>query len=717
MKESHGRYTDGKLADDVHSHPPFPADVRSYVSLPQVARDFTVPSLRKAGEGDVRIFVANFDGTGNDMYGDSDHMTNVGWIHNQLLGDSVPEWIKPEYVAGPGTQKNAIVKLFDGATGFTYDARLEQMYKALLEQARHWADENPHVTIRVISVGFSRGGEEAAGFTRLLHQRGIQDERGREEATNGDGPDQITFTRPPIAAPGTVAQAVGLFDPVGTGRPHQRDRHLPPSVISGFQIVARDERRNLFPSSQIMTPGISEDGRFWSVEVPGSHSDIGGSYHLDGLSVVNGNYMADYINSLLPEPVLTLREETMDATRYAIHHSEEHSLMYRTTVYDRDGLRDVVGSQLSPPHCRFVVVCAPPDAVDPFFASMLAERHAFVAHDWRYPEILAVEHIIEPVVRPLLTAQPEPKPFDNHAFDLERHLAVGNIPLPSGYDVVQDKTPASSLQPVSRPATPDIGHDLQLARDGQTINERVRQELGPRPLAPIVRVRALEQEQTPDLEPPLDHSLNQSHEPIHAGSQVPETPAQIQPVAVEVERGPGKDVDVDLDVDVLPLQVPLAAVLEPARADAHAPSHYYPPNDPRNESHRDHRLHASIHNLLAALHEKEGIDLSPTQMERLSLATLVTVKAHGLSAVTHMQFGQDERSNTIPTIHAFEAFRDNLTDPRTGWAGLEATAALRQPEQAVIQQLQDVNMAIEQRQAVNDMDMSRQQGVGMSMNM
>ena len=706
MKEGHKKYPDGEFADDVHSHPPFPADIRAYTGLRQQGAEFPVPYLKRLDEDDARIFVANFDGTGNDMDGDPNHMTNVGWIHSQLESSHAPSWLASGYVAGPGTQRTAIIKLFDGATGFTYDARLEEMYTLLIEQAALWIAENPNVSIRVISVGFSRGGEEAAGFTRLLQQRGIQDDRGRDEVAGTNGPDQITFKRPPIAAPGTVAQAVGLFDPVGTGRPHQRDRHLPPSVISGFQIVARDERRNLFPSSQIMTPGKSEDGRFWSVEVPGSHSDVGGSYHLDGLSVVNGNYMADYINSLLPEPVLTLREETVDATRYAIHHSEEHSLMYRTTVYDRDGLRDVVGAQLSPPHCRIVVVCAPPDPVDPLFASMLAERHALVAHEARLPEVLAAEHISKPVVEPLLTAQPEPRLFDNHRFDLERHLAVGNIPLPSGYDAIQDTTPATSLQSVSQPAMPDIGHDLQLVRDGQIINERVRQDLGPMPVAPVVRVRAREQEQAQDLELTQDHSHTQNLEPTQAIPQAPEPTALVQPVTEEVARVPERAVE-----------APHVPALKPAQADARAPSHDYPPNDPRNESHRDHRLHASIHNQLAALHEKEGIDLSPIQMERLSLATLVTVKAHGLSAVTHMQFGQDERGKTMPTVHAFEAFRDNLTDPRTGWAGLEATAALRQPEQAVIQQLQDVNMAIEQRQAVNDMDMSRQQGVGMSMSM
>jgi hypothetical protein len=46
---------------------------------------------------------------------------------------------------------------------------------------------------------------------------------------------------------------VGLFDAVGTGEPvREHDRRLPPSVISGFQIISADERRGLFKSDRII---------------------------------------------------------------------------------------------------------------------------------------------------------------------------------------------------------------------------------------------------------------------------------------------------------------------------------------------------------------------------------------------------------------------------------------------------------------------------------
>lgn len=57
----------------------------------------------------------------------------------------------------------------------------------------------------------------------------------------------------------------------------------PPSVVSTFQINAADERRGLFPVDRIVPAGLSDDGRFLSVDVAGAHSDVGGSYLSSGL--------------------------------------------------------------------------------------------------------------------------------------------------------------------------------------------------------------------------------------------------------------------------------------------------------------------------------------------------------------------------------------------------------------------------------------------------
>src|SRR3546814_1789062 len=71
---------------------------------------------------------------------------------------------------------------------------------------------------------------------------------------------------------------------------------LPPSVLSGLQIVASDEKRPLFRSMPIIPDGLSEDRRFVGIAVAGSHSDICGGYKLNGFAIRTFNLVVDYIN-------------------------------------------------------------------------------------------------------------------------------------------------------------------------------------------------------------------------------------------------------------------------------------------------------------------------------------------------------------------------------------------------------------------------------------
>src|SRR3546814_9743326 len=73
---------------------------------------------------------------------------------------------------------------------------------------------------------------------------------------------------------------------------------LPPSVLSGLQIVARDEKRPLFRSMPIIPDGLSEDRRFVGIAVAGSQSDICGRYKLNGFAIRTFNLVVDYINRL-----------------------------------------------------------------------------------------------------------------------------------------------------------------------------------------------------------------------------------------------------------------------------------------------------------------------------------------------------------------------------------------------------------------------------------
>lgn len=287
-------------------------------------------------------------------------MTNVALIDEQIrdyaaqarerLGH-VP--IGRGYVEGPGTQ-NGISGLADAVRGTSYEARIEDMYLQFVRQAREWLIEHPDADIRTLATGFSRGAEQAAGFTRLIEERGIQDPTDAIVNRNADGLiiGDVIYPNPPLREPGTVVQAAVLLDPVGTGAPRQNDRRLAESVVSGFQITATSERRNLFQGTWITDSGATPDGRFLNVSVAGAHTDIGGGYQRDGLGVLSGNLAIDYINGLIRPPPLEKRALPDDPDRYVIHRSEEHQFFNRTTIFDRTGTRGMQDLLAPPALCR-----------------------------------------------------------------------------------------------------------------------------------------------------------------------------------------------------------------------------------------------------------------------------------------------------------------------------------------------------------------------------
>ena len=367
MTEKHKRGPDGLLNDGVSTHSATAADLATYTHAQQALSQLQAPVLYHANKPHERLFVACFDGTGNDAGNDPEHATHVGRFRKELeaLSESNPH-IDFHYVAGPGTQDGLVTSLIDKATGYTYNARLEEMYDQLIDQVARWRKEDPQADIRLIATGFSRGGDQAAGFSRMLHERGIQDPSGRVETRDAQGRIHVEYTKPPLVPPGQVAQALGLFDPVGTGEPSKHDRRLPSSVLSAAQIVARDETRDAFPSTRIVPQGLSADGRTLGITVAGAHSDVGGSYHLNGLGVRSGNVMADYINALSDTPLMHKQPEPLDPRLNVIHHTQEHIRamginLYGTSNFREDGLRD----ELKPaPSCRAVYDCGPPEPVD-----------------------------------------------------------------------------------------------------------------------------------------------------------------------------------------------------------------------------------------------------------------------------------------------------------------------------------------------------------------
>ncbi|NYE27630.1 hypothetical protein HDE78_000555 [Rhodanobacter sp. K2T2] len=330
--ESHKPGKDGAPQDGSF----YPADaqkLQTYKDASTALSEFKAPVLIHANNPHERLFIACMDGTGNDAVADPLHKTNVAKISDQVtaLRMGGNEQIHNGYVAGPGTQSGTIAKTLDGMSGATYSKRTEEMYKQFIDQSWKWKRDDPQAQIRVADIGFSRGAEQAAGFSRLVQERGIQDPTGAKYTRDSDGMiTHVEYTKKPMVPPGEVVQAVGLFDPVGTGNPmkHQ-DRRLPPSVISGFQINADDERRGLFKSDRIIKPGETADGRFLAVNVAGAHSDVGGSYLRDGLAIRSNNLMTDYLNGLSDKPYLQKQAEPTDPRLNVVHRSEQSMLLYK----------------------------------------------------------------------------------------------------------------------------------------------------------------------------------------------------------------------------------------------------------------------------------------------------------------------------------------------------------------------------------------------------
>jgi hypothetical protein len=329
-------YPDGvsRYAADAH-------DLASYAAAGDQLEHMRTPLLHDSRDRNSKIFYAYFDGTGNDAANPRLGDTNVEHLHLATVAAARrARSIGTFYLSGPGTQDGPIAATRDAVRGSSYDARLETMYHEFCKQAGQWLRENPDARISLANIGFSRGAEQAAGFARMVAERGIHDvSQAIVERDENGLIVRARYPAPPLQAPGQIPQAELLFDPVGTGVPRQRDRRPPPQVLTALQITAEDERRDLFRGSRILDPGFSHGGRFLNVTVGGCHSDIGGSYREDGLARRNYNLGVDFLNSLSDQPFLPKRHLRPDLD--VVHRSLEHSRAYDDDHYranERRGL-------------------------------------------------------------------------------------------------------------------------------------------------------------------------------------------------------------------------------------------------------------------------------------------------------------------------------------------------------------------------------------------
>ena len=317
---------DGVRSDGVGHIPATPQQLAEYERGAEQLAQLRTPILLDVDHPHQRLYIQAFDGTGNNQFKDPLHKTNVAKIVQQLqpLNGAPGQRIHVDYQVGPGTQDSALERNLDLVRGYTFEQNIERSYDRLVTQINRDFRTDPAMEPRFASIGFSRGASQAAGFSRLLDERGIPDLRSSYLNPAGE----IQYARH-LVKPGESIQALGLLDPVATGAPMEADRRIPKTVVSAVQFTAKNELRATFPSDQIVPPGFSSEGRFLNIGFPAAHSDVGGSYHRDGLSVRSGNLMVDYLNGLSNQPYLQKSYEPQDVRFNVIHQSTEGQLIYR----------------------------------------------------------------------------------------------------------------------------------------------------------------------------------------------------------------------------------------------------------------------------------------------------------------------------------------------------------------------------------------------------
>lgn len=288
-------------------------ELQAYELAQKSVNDFAVGALA-GGEKPAFTFIACFDGTNNDQENPLKGLpTSIGRFKEQLQEVQLPQHVRFGYVPGVGTGAqegslvnrlgnsvvNSIVDVADLATGFSYKSRALLMYVNLCQKYKEWRRDNPgrNDPPVVVSTGFSRGAGTAAYFTRLIHKFGLIDPNGISMTPSKTGVS--VYFKPntrKLSSPGLVKQAALLYDSVTTGSMAKKNLEIPPSVEYVLQIRANDEFRDAFPFRDHLTE--NKVTRSLSLDLAGSHCDIGGSYANDQLSTRNFNFGIDFLKKL-----------------------------------------------------------------------------------------------------------------------------------------------------------------------------------------------------------------------------------------------------------------------------------------------------------------------------------------------------------------------------------------------------------------------------------
>lgn len=321
-------------------------DLSTYKVGQYGVNNLPTPELIDTNDPHVRVFVGCIDGTENNKYTDPQHKTNVALIAEKLQGLHNPA-IEADYQIGAGTQSNPVAAKMDAVNAMSMKQSIQDVYDRFCLKVAEWKKIDPNVKVVFVGVGFSNGAIQVQALSEKIHQLGSQDpnnaytsyDRYEDVWSNSQFKVEIStkYKGDPVLGPGSIPQAMLLFDPVDTNSPLQLKYQAKSSVVSGLVLKARDDGRQFFD----FVPVFKSDGRrFLDLTLAGAHSDIGGGYILDGLSTMSGNIGIDYLNNLFDRPMLSSLPLPDDPDKYVIHHPEDFYWFYRIGLRPTRGIND-----------------------------------------------------------------------------------------------------------------------------------------------------------------------------------------------------------------------------------------------------------------------------------------------------------------------------------------------------------------------------------------
>ena len=239
-------------------------DRAALIAAQQKLASLVATPIDDGSNPDLVQLQVTFDGTWNDR----DEMifdTNPALINERFKGSK-------DYQVGVGTG-GIVDKALGGGTGHGITDRIDRAYDNLVVRINEVKTANPKAEVVLVVTGFSRGSTAARAFVNELNKRGVPD-------LSSQQPDGSYARQHPAPRIGVMV----LFDTVasvgipGNSINNGMDLSIPANAENVLHLTAGDEKRTFFPLDSAKDPARPDDPRIAEIELPGAHSDVGGSY-------------------------------------------------------------------------------------------------------------------------------------------------------------------------------------------------------------------------------------------------------------------------------------------------------------------------------------------------------------------------------------------------------------------------------------------------------